>query len=130
MKTIINKVIKVNGSKILILGITFKEQCTDIRNTKVIDMIRELKEFGCCVDVIDPWASPKQVYEEFGLILKPVNELPTVNGKTLIDNCDAVVIAVAHKEFLTYDFSTMMAWNKVIYDIKGILPKTSVDGRL
>jgi UDP-N-acetyl-D-galactosamine dehydrogenase len=130
VKTMINKGIKVNGSKILVLGITFKEQCTDIRNTKVVDMIRELKEFGCCVDVIDPWASPKQVYEEFGLILKPVDELATVDGKTLIDHYDSVVLAVAHQEFLTYDFSAMMAWNKVIYDVKGILPKTSVDGRL
>jgi UDP-N-acetyl-D-galactosamine dehydrogenase len=130
VKTMIKKGINVSGSNVLVLGITFKEDCTDIRNSKAIDVICELKKFGCHVDIIDPWASPKHVYEEFGLTLKPVSELPTVNGKTLIDHYDAVVITVAHREFQTYDFSAMMACNKVICDVKGMLPKVNVDVRL
>jgi UDP-N-acetyl-D-galactosamine dehydrogenase len=130
VKTMIKKGISLSGSNVLVLGITFKEHCHDIRNSKAIDIICELKEFDCHVDVIDPWASPKEVYEELGFMLKPVSELPTVNGKTLIDHYDAVVITVAHQEFLTYDFSAMMNCNKVIYDVKGILPKGNVDARL
>jgi UDP-N-acetyl-D-galactosamine dehydrogenase len=129
-QTMINKGIKMKGSNILVLGITFKENCIDIRNTKVVDMICELKKLGSHVDVIDPWAPPNQVYEEFGLELKPVDDLPIINGKTLIDYYDAAVIAVGHKEFQAYDFSRMMAWDKVIYDVKGLLPKASVDARL
>lgn len=130
MKTMIKKSIDVRSSNVLILGITFKEHCPDIRSSKVIDIIRNLQKFGCHVDVIDPWASSKQVYKEFGIQLKLTNELPIVNGKILIDKYDAVVIAVAHREFKAYDFSAMMTPKKVIYDVKGLLSKDSVDARL
>lgn len=130
VKAMIKKEINISNSNVLILGITFKEHCTDIRNTKAVDILQELKEFGCHVDIADPWASPEQVDEEFGLILKPIGELSTDNGKISIDRYDAVIITVAHQEFLTYDFTPMMTCNKVIYDVKGILPKKNVDGRL
>ncbi len=130
VKMMIKKGINVSSSNILLLGITFKEHCPDIRNSKAIDIISELKEFGCDMDIVDPWASPKQVFEEFGLILKPMNELPTANGKIYIDHWDVVIIAVAHEEFFKFDFSAMMDSRKIIYDVKGMLPKEMVDARL
>jgi UDP-N-acetyl-D-galactosamine dehydrogenase len=112
------------------LGITFKENCTDIRNSRVIDVIRELEDFGCIVDVVDPWARVNDVKREYKIDLLPENNLPTVNGKIIIENYDAVIVAVAHREFKDYDYTKMTDKSKVIYDIKGVLPKEVVDGRL
>lgn len=100
---------KINKARTLILGITFKENCTDIRNSRVIDVINELKEFGCNVDVYDPWADKNEVLKEYNL-----NLIDNLNFK----NYDAIVLAVAHNEFKSLDFSNLEA---VIFDIKGIL---------
>nr|WP_026320296.1 nucleotide sugar dehydrogenase [Campylobacter ureolyticus] len=107
---------KINKAKVLILGITFKENCTDIRNSRVIDVIKELKEFGCNVDVYDPWADRNEVLKEYNL-----NLIENLN----LNNYDAVVLAVAHDEFKNLDFSNLDA---VIFDIKGVLE--NADGRL
>lgn len=107
---------KINKAKVLILGITFKENCTDIRNSRVIDAIKELKEFGCNVDVYDPWADRNEVLKEYNL-----NLIENLN----LNNYDAVVLAVAHDEFKNLDFSNLDA---VTFDIKGILE--NADGRL
>ncbi|GKH60909.1 nucleotide sugar dehydrogenase [Campylobacter ureolyticus] len=107
---------KINKAKVLILGITFKENCTDIRNSRVIDAIKELKEFGCNVDVYDPWADRNEVLKEYNL-----NLIENLN----LNNYDAVVLAVAHDEFKNLDFSNLDA---VTFDIKGILE--NANGRL
>ncbi|MCR8699231.1 nucleotide sugar dehydrogenase [Campylobacter ureolyticus] len=107
---------KINKAKVLILGITFKENCPDIRNSRVIDVVKELKEFGCNVDVYDPWADKNEVLKEYNL-----NLIENLN----LNNYDAVVLAVAHDEFKNLDFSNL---NAVTFDIKGILQNP--DGRL
>lgn len=107
---------KINKAKVLILGITFKENCPDIRNSRVIDVVKELKEFGCNVDVYDSWADKNEVLREYNL-----NLIENLN----LNNYDAVVLAVAHDEFKNLDFSNL---NAVTFDIKGILQNS--DGRL
>lgn len=130
IKLMIGKEIKIKGSKVLVLGITFKENCPDIRNSKVIDLIRELKTFGCQVDVYDPWASPDEVVHEYGIELLTLNSsLLTFNSSLLTPNYSAVILAVAHEDFKNLDFSEREA-NSVLYDIKAILPREDVDRRL
>ena len=102
------------------LGITFKENCPDIRNTKVVDVVKELEQFGCIVDIYDPWATAGEVKHEYGIDIVPSYELGDYN---------AIVLAVAHNEFKALDFSTR-SHNTVLYDIKSILPIEVVDGRL
>jgi UDP-N-acetyl-D-galactosamine dehydrogenase len=100
---------------------TFKENCPDIRNSRVIDIINELNEFGCMVDVYDPWADKHEVKDEYGvdLVAKP--------GK----NYSAVICAVAHDEFRKIDLNKMKKdKNAVVYDVKSILDKNKIDGRL
>ncbi len=120
VKLLIKKSHKVNGARTLVLGITFKENCPDIRNSRVIDVINELKEFGCAVEVYDPWADSAEVKHEYNLTL-----IEKPSGKY-----DAIVLAVAHKEFATIDIDTLKHENSVVYDIKGILEKSKVDKRL
>lgn len=122
IKEMIKKKHRIADSKILVLGITFKENCPDIRNSKVIDLIKEFVEFGCEVDVCDPWADVREVKDVYGL-----NLLSKING----DKYDAIVLAVSHKEFEDLDISALRSGsNAVIYDIKGVLPKELVDCRL
>lgn len=123
VKLMIRKDIPVNNSKVLVLGITFKENCPDIRNSKVIDVIRELKTFGCNVDIYDPWANPTEVKHEYGL------DLLIPNSSFLIPNYNAVVLAVAHDEFRFFDRSSINP-KSVIFDIKGLWPVDHVDGRV
>ncbi len=122
IKLLIKKGHKIDGSKVLVMGITFKENCPDIRNSRVIDVIKELQEYGCDVDVTDPWADPKEVKHEYGIDLID-------NGKLKIENYSAVVLAVAHDEYknLNSKLSTVNS-QLVIYDIKSILDES--DGRL
>ncbi len=120
VKLLIKKSHKVDGARILVLGITFKENCPDIRNSRVIDVISELGDFGCAVEVYDPWADVAEVKHEYELALV---EKPS--GKY-----DAVVLAVAHKEFATLDIDTLKKENSVVYDIKGVLEKGKADKRL
>ncbi len=123
VKLMIHKGHKVKGAKVLVLGITFKENCPDIRNSRVIDVIRELQDFGCQVDVYDPWADPEEVKHEYGIDL-----LSTIDYQ-LSTNYDAVVLAVAHNQFKDLDLNTSDD-NTVVYDIKGMLEKKRVDARL
>ena len=120
IKLMIHKGHTIKGSSVLVLGITFKENCPDIRNSRVIDVIRELQDFGINVDVYDPWADPKEVKREYGLEL--VKTLPP------LANYDAIVLAVAHDEFKKMQLKKNN--NQVLFDIKGILDKSLVDKRL
>lgn len=121
IKLMIKKGHKIEGSKVLVLGITFKENCPDIRNSRVIDVIEELQEFGCDIDVHDPWADTEEVKEEYGFDLID-------NGELKIENYNAVVLAVAHDEFkkLNYQLSIVNS-QLVTFDIKSILVNS--DGR-
>jgi len=104
------------------LGITFKENCPDIRNTKAIDIYHELCEYGIEVDVYDPWAKPEEVMHEYGI--KSITEYPEGNGY------GAIILAVAHNQFLSLDLKAHKEAGAVIYDVKGILEKELTDGRL
>ena len=120
VKLMVNKDIKIKGSNILVLGITFKENCPDVRNTKAVDVISNLKSFGTNVTIFDPWASTKEVEHEYNMKVTKVT--PT-------EKFDAIVLTVAHNEFLGMDFKKMLTPEGVIYDVKGILTE-NVDGRL
>lgn len=117
IKLMIKKGHKIEGSKILVLGITFKENCPDIRNSRVIDVIEELEEFGCKIDVYDPWADSKDVRSEYNIELKK---------EIIISKYSGIILAVSHKEFEELDIETTK--NRVVYDIKSILK--NCDGRL
>ncbi|MES2794767.1 MAG: Vi polysaccharide biosynthesis UDP-N-acetylglucosamine C-6 dehydrogenase TviB [Bacteroidota bacterium] len=121
VKLMIQKSIPIKGSKALILGITFKENCPDIRNTRVIDIYDELKNFGIEVDIFDPWADANEVIEEYGIEL--VNELKS-------NNYDSIILAVGHDEFLEFSFENIQKSENVIYDIKSFLNKNTFDLRL
>jgi UDP-N-acetyl-D-galactosamine dehydrogenase len=112
VKAMIKKDIAVNGAKVLMLGITFKENCPDVRNTKIVDVITALEDYGTKVTVYDPWANAAEVYREYGI--KSTSEIPT-------DKFDAVILGVAHKEFLALDLQQLKNDTAVIYDVKGIL---------
>ncbi len=120
IKLMIKKDIRIKGANILVLGITFKENCPDVRNTKSVDVIASLEEYGTNVTVFDPWANSEEVKHEYGL--KSITEVP--NSKF-----DAIVLTVAHKEFLNINLKDYLKDNGVIYDVKGIL-NTPVDGIL
>lgn len=122
IKLMVKKDIAVKNSNILVLGITFKENCPDVRNTKVVDILSTLKEFETELTIFDPWACPAEVKHEYGWDC--VNKLPSVC------EFDAVVLAVAHKEFESLDLGSLCKDSKVIYDVKGVLPRNLVDARL
>jgi len=124
IKTMLNKGVHVKGANILILGLTFKENCPDIRNTKIVDIVGELEGYSVNVDVHDPWACAKETLHEYGIEL--IDE-PKLNYY------DAVILAVAHNEFKIFDqvcFDKFTKKNSVIYDLKNILPKSLSDIRL
>ena len=122
MKLMIQADHKIKNANILLLGITFKEDCPDMRNSKVIDIYKELKDFGVNVDVYDPWADAEEVKEEYGIEL-----LPKVNkGK----HYQAVIAAVSHKEFYDFDFAHFKENGAVIFDVKNFVPRDVVDARL
>lgn len=124
VKLMIQKNQKIKGAKALILGITFKENCPDIRNTRVVDIYHELQDFGLKVDVYDPWANPEEVKHEYGITCHP--EL----GSGSINDYDAIIVAVAHNEFMHFDFQKLRKENTVIFDTKACLDREKVDGRL
>ncbi len=122
VKLMIRNEIQVKNSKILMLGITFKENCPDIRNTKATDIYHELVSYGIAVDVYDPWASPQEVQREYGITIT-----------THLDesvNYGAVILAVAHHKFLEIDLAEYKANGAIIYDVKGILPRDLIHARL
>jgi len=153
IKLMIAKGHRILGSRVLVLGITFKENCPDIRNSKVIDVINEMKSFGCEVDVYDPWADAKEVKEEYGVEMigtgglgtgglgtgelgtgelgagnagSPANKKPSIPG----NQYDAIILAVAHDKFREVDIAKLKNGKAVVYDVKGFLGKEIVDERL
>jgi UDP-N-acetyl-D-galactosamine dehydrogenase len=120
VKLMMRKNIKVIDSKVLLLGFTFKENCPDVRNTRVIDIYNELKNYDINVDVYDPWVSPNEVKYEYGI--EVLSNLPE-------GHFEAVILTVAHKEFLNLDVRSF-APEGIVYDVKGILPKEFIDSRL
>lgn len=122
VKLMIHKGQSIKGAKALILGVTFKENCPDVRNTKVVEIYAELKQFGLEVDLWDPWASQAEVKHEYGIDI--ISNIP--EDKTY----DVILLAVAHNEFLSLDFNKIKNENTVIFDAKAILNRDIVDSRL
>lgn len=122
IKCMNKKGLLVKDAKILILGITFKENCPDIRNTKVVDIYTSLEEYTKNVTVYDPWANKENVKREYDIDI--VSELPAD------EKFDAVILAVAHNQFKELDIKSLVVDNGVVYDVKGILDRTIIDGRL
>lgn len=120
VKLMIKKGQTIVGARILVLGITFKENCPDIRNSKVIDVIQELRDFGCCVDVYDPWADAEEVYEEYALCPLPKEITPDLSSY------EAIILAVGHQAFMSFNIKPND--KQVIYDVKSCLPDS--DGAL
>ncbi|WP_411895326.1 nucleotide sugar dehydrogenase [Winogradskyella sp. A2] len=123
VKMMINKGATIKGSKTLVLGITFKENCPDIRNSRVIDIIQELQSYHVNVDVYDPWASKAEVKHEYGLDL--ISDI-----KNLDSDYDAIILAVSHKEFLEINLNKLKASGCVTFDVKSLLPVDTIDARL
>lgn len=123
VKLMIKKDCKVKNGNVLVLGITFKENCPDIRNSKVIDVIEELNKYNLNVDVYDPWADPSEVKHEFGLSLKSKEE-------QLQANYDAIVLTVSHTAFNDFDIDSYSASPSVIFDVKAFYKREKTDGRL
>jgi UDP-N-acetyl-D-galactosamine dehydrogenase len=121
IKLMIAKGLAIKNARVLIMGITFKENCPDIRNTKIVDIRKELIEFGCIVDVIDPWANTDEVFEEYGFQL--LNE-----SKLALNSYSGIVLGVAHEPFRHWKLVKNEC--TVIYDVKGMLEANVVDGKL
>lgn len=122
LKLMIQKDHKIKDSNVLILGVTFKENCPDCRNTKVVDIATELEDFGCRVDIYDPWASPEVVRHEYGKEL-----IAAVDPEK---KYEAIVACVSHNQFKTFDFKKYREQGAVIFDVKGFVPRELVDARL
>ena len=124
IKLMIERGHTIRASRVLVLGITFKENCPDIRNSRVIDLVRELADFGCRVDIHDPWADAAEVEREYGcgLVDRPTAEQDA--------GYDAVVLAVAHEVFRDIDPARFSNANAVVFDLKAFFPRDRVDGRL
>lgn len=120
VKLMIKKGVAINGAKLLMLGITFKENCPDVRNTKIVDVVHAMQDYGIEVTIFDPWAKPSEVKHEYKL--NTTKELPSTTF-------DAIVLGVAHKEFTTIDLSKLKKANGVLFDVKGVLNEKA-DGRL
>lgn len=120
IKLMIKKGIAINNAEILMLGIAFKENCPDVRNTKIVDVIASLQEYGVRVTIYDPWVNPQEVKHEYQL--EAVTKLP-------MNTFDAVILGVAHQQFLNLDFNSLKKNNAILYDVKGVL-EVDVDGKL
>jgi len=124
IKLMIRKNHRILGAKVLQLGITFKENCPDVRNSHAADVVRGLQEFGCEVDIFDPWAEPQEVKETYGLTsFKEISQLPC-------NRYNAVVLTVAHRDFAKINVRDYCKDSAVVFDVKGVLPRDIVDGRL
>ncbi len=122
VKLMLKNEIKILRSKILLMGITFKENCPDIRNTRVIDIYNELRDYDIQVDVFDPWADPEEVKREYNIEM--------VQNPAQNDYYDGLILAVSHDKYLNFDFKSYLKSNGIIYDVKGVLPKNITSGRL
>jgi UDP-N-acetyl-D-galactosamine dehydrogenase len=110
----------LHKAELLLLGVTFKENCPDVRNTKIVDIVHALKEYGINITIYDPWAKPEEVLHEYGI----------VTTKTIpLSQFDAVILGVSHTVFNTLDINSLTKSNNVVYDVKGFLT-AEVDGRL
>src|SRR5690554_6368967 len=116
VKCMIKRGIKVNGAEVLMLGVTFKENCPDVRNTKIVDVVKALKEYSVNVTIFDPWANPEEVKHEYGF-----DCCMEMNGGAKFD---AIVLGVAHKEFLSLDLNALKKEQAIVYDVKGILAQS------
>jgi len=123
VKKMVQKDIAIKGSKALILGFTFKENCPDVRNTRVIDIYQDLLDYGLDVTVYDPWVDVQVVKDEYGISAK--NSFESIRAEY-----STIVLAVSHKEFLKLDIESIRSENSVIFDIKGFFPKKLTDARL
>jgi UDP-N-acetyl-D-galactosamine dehydrogenase len=123
VKKMVQKDISVKGAKALLLGFTFKENCPDVRNTRVIDIYNDLLEFGLDVTVYDPWVDQEEVEFEYGIEVK--NDPQVLNEKY-----STIVLAVSHNEFLELDINRIRELNSILFDVKGFLPRNIVDARL
>jgi UDP-N-acetyl-D-galactosamine dehydrogenase len=121
IKLMIKKSIPINGAKILLLGFTFKENCPDVRNTKIIDVIMNLKDYSVDITTYDPWANPAEVMHEYNI---------QTTQTTPNEKFDAIVLGVSHNEFLSLDLNNFKHDKCVVFDVKGILDRSQVDGRL
>jgi UDP-N-acetyl-D-galactosamine dehydrogenase len=124
IKLMIKKDISVKGANILVLGFTFKENCPDVRNTKVIDIISELNTYNTKVTVYDPWAKPAEVLHEYGIVT--FNDIDDINKNTY----DAIILTVSHDKFKVLNLDEIKCDNSVVYDVKAFLNKEQVDSRL
>lgn len=124
IKLMIHKNIQIKGSNVLVMGFTFKENCPDVRNTKVIDIINEIDSYGVNYVVYDPWAKPSEVLHEYGI--KTTNQLNDLNGATF----DAVILTVGHEEFRDINLTSLKKANSVVYDVKAFWNKDVIDSRL
>ena len=120
VKLMIKKGVTINGARLLMLGITFKENCPDVRNTKIVDLVNALVDYGIEVEMYDPWANPEEVFHEYGL---------TIYHEKPVGTYDAIVLGVAHAEFLKLDYQALRNPNSVLYDVKGVLGNLA-DGKL
>ena len=132
VKTMIKKDISIKGAELLMLGITFKENCPDVRNTKIVDVVHALQDYGITVTIYDPLANPEEVMNEYGLkcqneLGKEATSLRSAEGERSklvnapLNKFDAIVLGVAHKEFLKLDLSPIKKELAVVYDVKGVL---------
>lgn len=124
VKLMIRRGERILGGKVLMLGITFKENCPDIRNSRAVDVVRGLEEFGCEVDLLDPWADPAEVEREYGIAAFRTPE--ALAGRKY----GAIVLTVAHRQFLSMDFAPFKSEHAVVFDVKGVLPREMVDSRI
>ncbi|KIC63408.1 nucleotide sugar dehydrogenase [Chryseobacterium taiwanense] len=130
IKLMIQKNIPIKGAKVLNLGITFKENCPDIRNSKAIDVITNLEEYGVEVITYDPWANAEEVMDEYGIVclseLSPSHSHPNEESQKF----DVIILTVAHQEFLSLDLNSYLKEKNVVYDVKGVFLKEMIDKRL
>ena len=126
IKCMNKKGIMVKDANILILGITFKENCPDVRNTKVVDIYQTLLEYSNNIKVYDPWANPEIVKKHYDINIE--QDFESIKN----EKCDAIILAVSHSEFLNIDIRSLLRdrVNGIVYDVKGILPKEIIDSRL
>lgn len=116
----IRKDIQIRKAKVLILGVTFKENCPDLRNSKVVDVYKELNTYGVDVDIFDPWAKGEEFEKLYGFSLLPYIET----------QYDAIILAVGHKDFLRMNVDAYLKEKAILYDLKGCLERSQVDSRL
>ena len=120
VKLMIKKGISILGSELLILGITFKENCPDVRYTKIVDVISSLESYGIRVTIYDSWSSPEEVMHEYKMVTS--KQVPNMKF-------DAIILGMAHNEYLTFEIDSLKRDKSIIYDVKGIL-ESAVNGRL